>query len=577
MENLSQKETINNVKIIFSQKKNDETVNDLIYKNDLQFLFEFQDDSVKLNFNEKSHIAAIIFKVIDILALLFKKKKEERNYFYYTNILSIKEEPLKKLLVEMNNLQNYDFQIENPLLRKIYFIISDILDQKEEYSLTEFLDSILLKLSFYPGLDSFLKYQIYKMIIEYYLDKYHVILNFNEKEISITEDKSLELIKDLFQKTENNINCLIQSIIILNYGSLSDVIKNYEICDIFSGIEDMALRLISIKNVGNIILCVEKILEMFVDEMEEEKYNQKHENKKIKKNKLLSNNNEGLCKKNDKGKDNSKVRKSQEKKVEGNINIQITQDVKDTNVQNDSENNENCEINVNPEEPKLIIINLLNNIRDKIKMGNKNIEQDIDNLQKIMLNIAGENSEIKEKLAKQEVNMTELKERVDFLEGEYEDIKVILNKIQFRDLSKKFLRCFYQYLKQEDWDNIRKDKNSRGKIIFGRIQNLFPNGNKRKMEIVKDLLLKSSNSLNKGNKYAHSFSIDEYQNEMEKYKKEKNLDKINAPISFCFITNLGVSNKFDESFEESYSFLKTFFNRNFKSTKPKNFLELYFK
>ena len=60
------------------------------------------------------------------------------------------------------------------------------------------------------------------MIIEYYLDKYHVILNFNEKEISITEDKSLELIKDLFQKTENNINCLIQSIIILNYGSLSD-------------------------------------------------------------------------------------------------------------------------------------------------------------------------------------------------------------------------------------------------------------------------------------------------------------------------------------------------------------------
>ena len=139
-----------------------------------------------------------------------------------------------------------------------------------------------------------------------------------------------------------------------------------------------------------------------------------------------------------------------------------------------------------------------------------------------MLNIAGENSENKEKLAKQEVNMTELKERVDFLEGEYEDIKVILNKIQFRDLSKKFLRCFYQYLKQEDWDNIRKDKNSRGKIIFGRIQNLFPNGNKRKMEIVKDLLLKSSNSLNKGNKYAHSFSIDEYQNEMEKYKKEKN-------------------------------------------------------
>ena len=75
-------------------------------------------------------------------------------------------------------------------------------------------------------------------------------------------------------------------------------------------------------------------------------------------------------------------------------------------------------------------------------MGNKNIEQDIDNLQKIMLNIASENSEIKEKLAKQEVNMTELKERVDFLEGEYEDIKVILNKIQFRDLSKKFLRCF---------------------------------------------------------------------------------------------------------------------------------------
>ena len=121
-------------------------------------------------------------------------------------------------------------------------------------------------------------------------------------------------------------------------------------------------------------------------------------------------------------------------------------------------------------------------------MGNENIKNDINNLQKIMLNILDDNdkmkgdiSKLKEENKKISSNMTELnneikelEDRVEYLEDKCQDIWEVLGKIQKRDLSKNFLRFFKTYLTQEDLNDIRKNKKLRGEIILKRIKELFP-------------------------------------------------------------------------------------------------------
>jgi hypothetical protein len=235
---------------------------------------------------------------------------------------------------------------------------------------------------------------------------------------------------------------------------------------------------------------------------------------------------------------------------------------------------------------KLNILNLLNNILNKIKikMGNEVLKEDIDNLQNLMVNIVDSNDKLKkdvEKLTeemqkkdleieklnqenkkhkqdigqlieenvKQNHDIENLKERVGFLEEDCEDMKDIISKIQFRDLSKNFLKCFNDYLTDEELKLIKKSKDLRGQIISNRIEKLYPNADKSKMEVIKKLVKSSSDLICESNYSVHSITISEYENEIDYYKKEKKLEQIQSPVIFCFVYFLGISQKFDDLFE----------------------------
>ena len=185
-------------------------------------------------------------------------------------------------------LQNYDLDVNNNLV-DLFPIVSDYIDKKKDNSsLDEYIDLILLlSLAFNSGFDSFLKYQIFSLTIQLFLNKYRIVLSYkySEKEINMTEDKSIGLIIDLLNKDENDFATMIQSIIVLNYNSLKNVIDNFSLEEILLGIADIAERLKNIKHVGKISVCVEKIIEMFVDEMEDKRNSQKSKKKKNKKSK----------------------------------------------------------------------------------------------------------------------------------------------------------------------------------------------------------------------------------------------------------------------------------------------------
>ena len=55
------------------------------------------------------------------------------------------------------------------------------------------------------------------------------------------------------------------------------------------------------------------------------------------------------------------------------------------------------------------------------------------------------------------------------MEEDCEDMKDIISKIHFPDLSKNFLKCFNDYLTNEKLKLIEKKKDLRGEIILNRI------------------------------------------------------------------------------------------------------------
>ena len=588
---------------ILEQDKKDETLNDQLYKYQLNILFKKRDNnSFDCCFVQDSQTGKIIFKIIEILYFLFHIKKDERENLYNSDVKKIENKELNELLVELNVLQNYQLEINTNLI-KLFNVVSELIETRnKDSSICQYIDSALLSLSFNTGFDKLLKYQMFSLIIQCFLQKYNIPVSYYENEINVNEDKSIDLILNLFTKDEVDLSCVIQSIIILNYNSLNDVISNCTTNEIFSLIENISQKLKDMNQVGKISVCVERIIEMFVDEIEYQKDKKKVKNKKNKKYKKK--------KKQEKTVKNMTISEITPKLNNGNTGINIDKNTNEINKPNDPINKIDDEIkgkNPNNElnNPKLNIINLFNNIVNKINMGNEVLKNDIENVKHLILDVVENNDKLSENVEKlngemekknqeinrlnkeydllieenkeQNKNIDNLEQRIENLENDCDELKYIISKIQFRDLSKNFLRCFNSYLLDEDFDKIKANKQSRGEIISNRINKLFPNADKERMKIIQDLLRYSSDLINKGNYLAHSITIEEYENEIKNYKEEKKIKQIQSPVIFCFVYFLEISEQYDESFDNSYSFLNQCFTRNLRSFKSKNLLENYLK
>ena len=186
---------IDKLKSILAQEKKDETVNDALYKYQLKILFKAEENnSFTYLFDEKSHIAKIIFKIIDILYLLFKIKKSEREKIYNSDVRNIENKEINKLVIDLNILQEYDLDVNNNLV-DLFNIINEFIESKKiKASLCDFIDSVLLTVSFNTGYDCLLKYQMFCMIIQYFLKKYEIVVPYFESDINVNEDKSINLI-----------------------------------------------------------------------------------------------------------------------------------------------------------------------------------------------------------------------------------------------------------------------------------------------------------------------------------------------------------------------------------------------
>ena len=491
-------------------------------------------------------------------------------------------------------------------LANLLKIISFALDQKKSYTFGEYIDSIFVNFSFLPVLELLLKYQFYLKLHTYYLNPINVTLDFSENEINTSDDTPLDLITEIFTKNQNDVECVIKSLIFLNYGSLKNIIKNYTIDEILSVIDVICHKFKNIKNIIKLSLCVEKIMTMFVDELKRLKDKKKRNERGGKPKKLNYSENPKKEVKENINLENSKNTTNAINLNEGIIDVKRDKDpnkiIESVDAQNDKKGDSNDKDNLNQSEKINKYLNNIINYINNNNMGNESINQDIENLKNIMLNIADENMKMKgkmeemnhnilklndqnlnqnQKLVKQDQELTkqrqdinELKENVQFLTKECGELKEILGNIQFRDLSKNFLRSFYAFLTEEDWKKIKKNKNKKGEIIGTKIKKCYPKAEEQKMRIVQELIMNSSTIIQERNYLAHTPTLDKYEDEIKAYKRKKKLKVLASPVTFCFLMNLGIS---EDLFDNAFLFLTKFFDDDLIATDEGPLLDLYFK
>ena len=610
------KDILDKVDYILNKKKEDQTANDLLFKFQLKIFFVSKDAHYEFAFDNKSHMAIVIAKIVEVLYSVFLMPKAQRESLYNKSVYDIKEKNFLTKLIELQKVESFDIPFETNKHKDLFKIISDALDAKEIYSLSDYIDSVFLNLSFLPGLRLLLKYHLFSLITTYYLSPVKILLDFNEFEINISDEFSLNLILELFQNKQRDFDSIIKSIIILNYNSFIKSAKDYNIDEILNAIKSIEKKVKKIDNIGNLSLCVEKIIAILMDEL----YRQKHHKKKRKNQKKKINE---IVQKKDEKKTKEESQKKLDKSIISNNEISEIKNNKPINeiiVKNDDENN------VNNIQPNKIFINQtkeINNYFNNIfgflntnNMGNENIKNEIQNLQKLMANILEDNKKMNEKIEKmgqnilnlneenkmqneeiqlqkkeiqlhkenisklerknevQEQELTDLKESFDYLKCECQDMKESLGNIQCRDLAKNFLRVFGTLLTDDDWSYIRKNKNEKGKIIAKRIKELYPKANKKKYKIIKNMVENSSDLIQQGNDLAHNVTLDKYNEEIQDYKEEKGIKTLESPLAFCFLISMGIA---DNLFDDAYSFLIQFFDKNLKAFDGIEFLDLYFK
>ena len=589
----SNQETIRKIRFILSQKESEELAEDKILKIQIKLLFGIKDAQDEINFPPNANNHQILAIFVELVNVIFEMKKSERKLLYKVDLYNIKDKNIISLIQKLRELETFEIEFNNESLLELFALLSNALDAKENWSLPEYLDSVLINISFLPQFKSLLKFEIYSMIIKYYLGQCNVLLNFHEEEMNVEEEKSLKLIIALFQKTKVNDELLVLSIIILNYNSLTENMKPVSIEKILSIIKDISFK---IQNIKKSFLCVDKILMMFSEEIQMQ--NIKKIKKRKNKNKTGSNtiSNSEIQEKQQVGelsgvKEKNEILLNNVDTKENKINMTPPQ--KDTIDLSCVKNVDNTDKSIIAKfgdnyDDKKNIINLFNKIFNNTNMGNDSLNEDVKKLQNIMLNLVDENKKMKSdlnELREEVINLKlkgdnlktkgdNLRARVDYLERDCDDMKYMLGLIQCRNFSKNFLSYFEQYLTKEDYSDIKDKKISKCDAIIKEISKKYKDADKKKLFIVINLIKKSSELVKDGNFFAHSLTLENYEEEIEEYKSKNNLDKLPSPNKFCFLVSIGMYN---DHFHESFSFLCRFFGRNLKPKGNYDLLNEYFK
>jgi len=222
---------------------------------------------------------------------------------------------------------------------------------------------------------------------------------------------------------------------------------------------------------------------------------------------------------------------------------------------------------------------------EKLEKKNQQSEKEIEELKKKIIGLKNDSSTNKKIIKKLETKSEELDKikeeqklkdiKINELIEHCKDLETTLGEIQFRKLSKNFLKHFECFLTKDDKKKIEEDSTKKNDIILSRFIDKFSYlKNENIFKITSYLIKKSGNLLKSGNNNAHSISLKKYQNNISKYKKENNVIYLQSPKIFIFCTNLDLDNY---KFKETFELVDSYFDNNLylKSEKYEEFYSIF--
>ena len=353
------------IDFILSQKINEENKNDskLTYIIRLLFTNEQKSKGIISFPDIEKEAQNLLCKLIDLIYTLFKMTEKERDQLFRTEVTNIDNSNITEMIKELEELQNVEVDLPNEKINNLCEIIMRSLIKKK-YKLIEYIDTVLANLSSFPGLITLLNFQVYTIIINKYINLLGIKIDFHETGINLEDEISLEIILDLFQKEQEDDLIIIQSLVILEYNSLRDVIKNYNMPQISNALQNTFIKITTRIDIPRVIY-VEKVLMIFREELQflnSKEKKKKRKNKKKKKNKESNTNTFNTKPEKeenriditaDKKEEIKPTKKITENNPEQNLKTSVTKDDKITkDISQRKFNNSNSSIQIEKEEFK---------------------------------------------------------------------------------------------------------------------------------------------------------------------------------------------------------------------------------
>ena len=157
----SNQEIITKIRTILSQKQSEELEQDKIYKMKIKLLFGLREGQKEINFPVIENNNQILIKFIELINFIFEKKQSERYLLYHTNLCNIKEKNIITFIQDIQELEIFRIQINRNELDELFTILSNDADDKQLWTLSGYLESMLLNISSLPKFKSLLKFEIF--------------------------------------------------------------------------------------------------------------------------------------------------------------------------------------------------------------------------------------------------------------------------------------------------------------------------------------------------------------------------------------------------------------------------------
>jgi hypothetical protein len=164
-------------------------------------------------------------------------------------------------------------------------------------------------------------------------------------------------------------------------------------------------------------------------------------------------------------------------------------------------------------------------------------------------------SELEKKVSEQKDEILKHKDEISKLQSEIECLKGTISTIQIRKLAKNFLNIFKSNLSQEEIEIIKQDNTKRAEETIKSLRRKYPLSTETEnFKIVCEIVNKSGETLNKGNCFAHSLNLKDYEVEIMEYKEKHNIKLANDETleKIFFLKKIKVS---DDSFDKCFQFV----------------------